>query len=191
VPHVIDRDLVARLRQDIDRYAVSKSSASLDRTLVDGYPRLVTFRRIVDDRHVRTLAVDVCGEDTALCLVKGAVRVSGEGELALHTDTGARTSSPFRRPAQFFTVHIVCDSLRKERGATFFVRGSHRLLRDPTPTEAAGADRAWVDAEPGDLVCWLGETWHGRFERTVPGERVSLFIMFATPDLEVSARRGR
>ena len=182
VPGVLDAGLVEQLHRDIDCQATAKSRASGDRTVRDGYPRLESFRLVVENEEIRAIAMTVCGEDAHLRFVKGAVRVAGEGELATHTDTGAHTSSPFVRPAQFFTIHVICEQLRPEHGATFFVPNSHRLMRDPTPDEVASADRVWVDAEPGDLVCWLGETWHGRFSRTTPGERVSLFLMFTAAD---------
>lgn len=182
LPGALGTGLVERVRQEIDAQAVGRRKAGGDRTLLDGYPRLDSHRRVLGSADIRALALAVCGPDACVHMVKGAVRVAGEGELGAHTDTGAITRSPFARPGQFLTVHIICEPVRLEHGPTFFVEGSHRLLRDPTEAEAARAPRVWVDAEPGDLVCWLGETWHGRLTRTAPGARVSLFAMFAAAD---------
>ncbi|HEY1615841.1 MAG TPA: phytanoyl-CoA dioxygenase family protein [Rhizomicrobium sp.] len=184
VPRALDSGLAEQLRRDIKLHAVAKSSASRDRTLLDGYPRLESIRLVVENEQIRDLALAVCGEDARLHAAKGAVRAAGEGELSLHTDTAAVTSSPFVRSAQFFTVHIICEPFEPEHGATFFVPYSHRLLRNPTSTEADSADRVCLSAEPGDLLCWLGETWHGRYSRTTPGERVSLFLMFTAADID-------
>jgi ectoine hydroxylase-related dioxygenase (phytanoyl-CoA dioxygenase family) len=87
---------------------------------------------------------------------------------------------------------VVCQStywltdFNRKNGGTAIVPGSHKWCRRPTDTEAAllpyeegGKDQAVViNAPPGSLVCWHGNTWHGAFNRIAPGLRVSMTVYF-------------
>ena len=87
------------------------------------------------------------------------------GILALHADTLG--PQPFATHAQTANVNYALTPYSREAGATALVPGSHRYARQPTPMA------------PGDCVVWHGHTWHGSFEREIPGIRMNLAVYFA------------
>ena len=105
------------------------------------------------------------------------------GIVALHADT--RGPQPFATHAQTANVNYALTPYSREAGATALVPGSHRYARQPTPLEsglsAEQCNPAAVPADlaPGDCVVWHGHTWHGSFERQIPGIRMNLAVYFA------------
>ena len=114
------------------------------------------------------------------CWMKGPCR----SNFALHSDSGLPNPLPsIAYQAQF--TYVLTD-FDRENGATCIVPGSHKWCRRPTDTESAllpyeegGKDQAVViNARPGSLICWHGNTWHGAFNRITPGLRVSMTVYF-------------
>ena len=105
------------------------------------------------------------------------------GIVALHADT--RGPQPFATHAQTANVNYALTPYSREGGATALVPGSHKYARQPTLAESAltgeQCNPAAVPADlaPGDCVVWHGHTWHGSFEREIPGVRMNLAVYFA------------
>ena len=180
---VFGGELMQQLRDDICAEAVGKEDGSQDRTLTDGYPRLASFRAVIDSPVLQDLAREVCGPNAFLQFAKGATRARLEGELPMHVDTGPKNELAVDHPGSFMSVHVLCEPIATEDGPTYFVAGSHRLLRTFTSDEALTAPRSWVEGATGDVLAWHGEIWHGRLIRTTPGSRVSLIARFVSAGL--------
>lgn len=105
------------------------------------------------------------------------------GVVTLHADT--RGPQPFATHAQTANVNYALTPYTREAGATALVPGSHKYARQPTLAESSlvgeQCNPAAVPADlaPGDCVVWHGHTWHGSFEREIPGVRMNLAVYFA------------
>jgi hypothetical protein len=83
------------------------------------------------------------------------------------------------------TSWVLTDYATPEDGPTVLVPGSHRFGRVPFNHE----QNWWEETNPyqavplqapaGSLAVWHGFTWHGAMERTKPGLRVSLVLVWA------------
>ena len=131
------------------------------------------------------MATYLCGYSVVLsslgCFMKGP----NKSAFALHTDTPL--PSPLPPQALVCNCTYVLTPFDRTTGATAFVPGSHRWCRAPAGIEAVvggengNPQAVAVEAEPGSLVCWHGNTWHGAFNRTARGLRVSVPVYMARP----------
>jgi len=129
-----------------------------------------------------TLASYLCGYSVVLssmgCFMKGPNKSS----FTMHTDTPM--PSPLPPHAMVCNLTYVLTDFNKANGSTAFVPGSHKWCRSPEPNEANPDENpkaVAVDAPPGSLLVWHGNTWHGAFNRTSPGLRVSVPVYMARP----------
>ena len=105
------------------------------------------------------------------------------GVVPLHADTLG--PQPFATHAQTANVNYALTPYSREAGATALVPGSHKYARQPTPLESGLSDEQCnptavpANLSPGDCVVWHGHTWHGSFERQIPGVRMNLAVYFA------------
>jgi hypothetical protein len=138
---------------------------------------------------VQTLARAMCGHTSRLSLMMGGVKSRGEAKLGLHCDT--EMTEPYPPVPQFGNVTYALSDYSAENGATVFVRGSHRLQRQPHGSEVDGDLSTLsvagslsmprpvpIDAPAGSIIAWNGLTWHGANPRTAQGERISLLMLF-------------
>ena len=76
------------------------------------------------------------------------------------------------------------------------VPGSHRLCRKPRPDEmmlgedSGNPNAVAMDLEPGDAVVWHANSWHGSFERKIPGIRMNLAVYFARQCIVIQEKYG-
>ena len=129
----------------------------------------------------------LCGFSAVLssmsCFVKGPTRSA----LQLHADTFL--PAPMPAHALLCNGTYVLTEFNRENGATAFVPGSHKFQRQPREEERfltgqnANSNAVASEAAPGSLVFWHGNTWHGAFNRTVPGLRVSMPVLMARPSM--------
>lgn len=131
-----------------------------------------------------TMASYLCGYSVVLssmgCFMKGP----NVSTFSLHSDTPL--PSPLPPHALVCNLTYVLTDFNKANGSTAFVPGSHKWCRSPERDEAkvgeGGNPKAIaVDAAPGSLLCWHGNTWHGAFNRTAPGLRVSIPVYMSRP----------
>ena len=126
------------------------------------------------------MATYLCGYGVILnsmgCFMKGP----NNTPLALHSDTGI--PSPLPPTSLVCNMTYVLTDFDREKGSTAFVPGSHKWCRTPMGAETRVRDNprvVAVDCAPGSLICWHGNTWHGAFNRTEPGLRVSIPVYMA------------
>ncbi len=130
------------------------------------------------------LASYMCGYGVVMssmgCFMKGP----NESTFALHSDTPL--PSPLTPHAVVCNCTYVLTDFNRENGGTAFVPGSHKWCRSPQGDETkVGEDgnqlAVPVECPAGSLLCWHGNTWHGAFNRTAPGLRVSVPVYLARP----------
>jgi len=130
------------------------------------------------------MATYLCGYSVVLssmgCIMKGP----NVSTFTLHSDT--ELPAPLPPQALVCNLTYVLTDFNRENGSTAFVPGSHKWCRNPLGTEAVvgeGGNPAAVPVEcpAGSLLVWHGNTWHGAFNRTAPGLRVSVVVYMARP----------
>lgn len=118
------------------------------------------------------------------CWMKGPCK----SNFPLHTDCGGMPS-PLPQQAYAAQCTYLLTDFDRDNGATCLVPGSHRWNRNPIgdektllPYEQGGKEQAVAcDAPAGSIVIWHGNAWHGAFNRTTPGIRVSVTVYFNRP----------
>ncbi len=126
------------------------------------------------------LATYLCGYGVVLnsmgCFMKGP----NDSALPLHTDTPLPTPLP---PYSVITnLTYVLTDFTRENGATAVLPGSHKWCRAPTGPEVRVKDNPHavaIECPAGSLICWHGNLWHGAFNRTATGLRVSIPVYMA------------
>ena len=129
-----------------------------------------------------TLATHLCGFNVTLSLMSCLIKGPNESALALHTDTNLPT--PLPPYAVVMNNTWILTDYNRENGATAMIPGSHKWYRNPPEPRAGIASKETdprenpkaivVEAKAGSLLVWHGNMWHGAFNRTAPGLRVSL-----------------
>ncbi len=104
----------------------------------------------------------------------------------LHVDWTDFSVSTLPAEANTANFNYLLTDYSRTEGALSFVPGSHRLCRIPSAEEVlTWADRAYpVEAPAGSMVVWGDHTWHGSYERSVPGLRIMMLGVFARPHLQ-------
>jgi hypothetical protein len=130
------------------------------------------------------LASYLCGYRMVLsgmgCWMKGPNKTP----FALHTDSPV--PSPMPQQAFVCQCTYVLTDYSRENGGLVIVPGSHKLCRHPDPHETkigegGNSDAVVVEAKAGSLILWHGNTWHGSYNRTAPGLRVSVTNFMVRP----------
>ena len=124
-----------------------------------------------------TMASYLCGYSVILSSMGFFVKGPNKSSFELHTDTPLPPPLPSHAVACNLTY--VLTEFNRENGATAVVPGSHKWCRNPEAHEVdqdpnTNPAAVPVDAAPGSLIVWHGNLWHGAFNRTAPGLRVSM-----------------
>ena len=118
------------------------------------------------------------GEDSILSSMTAMVKGPDDEPLKLHSD-GAMLPEPFPAYATVANATYLLSDYSRENGAIFFVPGSHKLCRQPTPAEMQDAESFFtIEAPMGSMIVWHGNTWHGAHPRKTSGLRVNLIMYF-------------
>ena len=142
------------------------------------------FEEILMAEEPLAIVTYLLGESCVLSSLGCHFKAPGpSGVIPLHADTLG--PQPFATHAQTANVNYALTPYSREAGATALVPGSHKQARQPTPVESAligeecNPRAVPADLAPGDCVVWHGHTWHGSFEREIPGIRMNLAVYFA------------
>lgn len=142
------------------------------------------FEEILMERKPLALITYLLGESCILSSMGCHFKGPGGMPLPLHSDNGNGMPAPFPSYSQVANVNYALTPYSMEAGALAMVPGSHRLARPPRPEEMVlgGSNTnpraVSMDLEPGDVVVWHGNTWHGSFARQIPGIRMNLAVYF-------------
>lgn len=142
------------------------------------------FEEILMAEEPLAIVTYLLGESCVLSSLGCHFKAPGpSGVVPLHADTAG--PQPFATHAQTANVNYALTPYSREAGATALVPGSHKQARQPTLVESAligeecNPRAVPADLAPGDCVVWHGHTWHGSFEREIPGIRMNLAVYFA------------
>ena len=140
------------------------------------------FEKALMNPVLLTFASYLCGYSAILssmgCFMKGPNKSS----FTLHTDTPM--PSPLPPHSMVCNLTYVLTDFNKENGSTAFVPGSHKWCRGPELYESdpdKNPKAVAVEAKAGSLIVWHGNTWHGAFNRTSEGLRVSVAVYMSRP----------
>lgn len=138
------------------------------------------FEQILMHEPTITLISYLLGESCTLSFLAGGIKGPGKTYLPLHSDQNQMCGpAPFPPYAQVANATWVLSDYDEKNGGICFVRGSHRLCRNPTAQEATDLDLFEpLEVPSGSVIIWHGNTWHGAFRRSRPGVRLSLLTMF-------------
>ena len=175
------------------------------------------FEAILLEPRPLALITWLLGESCLLSSMGCHFRGPGGTPLMLHTDNGNGIPAPYSSVAVTANVNYALTPYSRAAGALAMVPGSHRLQRPPTVHEnfrpanltrqeyaarlrsgASGDDIDWqdppgivsMDLDPGDVVIWHGNTWHGGFRRDLPGMRMNLAVYFNRQFVQTQERHG-
>ena len=75
---------------------------------------------------------------------------------------------------------IPLDPFTDENGGTEIVPKSHKLCRHPDHSDIDGLKFIKVNAEPGTIIFWHGNTWHRSTSNRSSSDRNAILSCFAT-----------
>lgn len=117
------------------------------------------------------------GEGAVLSSFTGYVKGPGKCALGVHSDT-AYVPDPVPPYAQLANVNILLSDYTVENGCLTMVPGSHRY--GFRPREGQGTDeQVPVIAPAGSAVVFHGNTWHSATQRSAPGVRLTLSVLYS------------
>ncbi len=152
------------------------------------------FEEILMQAEPLALITYLLGESCLLSSLGCHFKGPGGDALPLHSDNGNGMPGPFPAYSQVANVNYALTRYSREAGSLAMVPRSHNLARQPTVTEMMLDDESCnpaavsMDLEPGDVVVWHGNTWHGSFARKEPGIRMNLAVYFARQYLQTQER---
>ena len=177
-------------RPDLER---GESKSAVDSPVGDTMKALLledpVFEEALMNPALLALATHLCGYDVVLSSLSSFMKGPSETRFRLHTDT--RLPSPLPTQALLCKGIYVLTDFHRGNGSTAFVPGSHKWCRNPVDPETSigegGNDRAVpVEAPAGSLIVFHGNTWHGAYNRVVPGLRVSVHLLMVRSLLRVT-----
>ena len=140
------------------------------------------FEEALMNPVVLALVTHLCGYSAVLSSYSALVKGPNKSDFNFHSDI--LLPAPWPDHALVCNATYVLTPFDREHGSTAFLPGSHKWGHGPTEEESKvdrHPDAEAIEAEPGSLFVWHGNTWHGAFHREKPGLRVSTPILFARP----------
>jgi len=154
------------------------------------------FEEIMMAETPLALITYLLGESCLLSSIGCHFKGPGGAPLALHSDNGNGMPAPFPAYSQVANINYALTPYSREAGALAMVPGSHKLTRQPRPEEMMlngkqeNKHAIAMDLKPGDAVVWHGNTWHGSYDRLIPGVRMNLAVYFSRQYLQTQEQHG-
>lgn len=189
VPDAIPADLVEQLRDVIIDQVADKSDV--------GRPDLNTwdggklregsyllfedpgFETLVQNEYTVALMQYLLGRSMVLSTVYSHVRAKGDPSLPLHTDQWTLQLS---NPVSVAVANYALVDYKRDHGAFAAVPGSNQWLRRPVGTDENDVYKnpncIPLEMKAGSVVVTAGCTWHGAYERKVPGLRINAAVVY-------------
>jgi len=143
------------------------------------------FIEAVMNPVVRTVASYLMGQSYLLSSTVAFVKDGAARSTPMHCDS---TGVPSPLPAYGSVCNLswILTDYTEENGTLGMVPGSHRYCRHPTELEqpkfiGGMLDDAMVtpvNAKPGSVVVFTGNTWHCTYPKTRPGVRAHIALAF-------------
>ena len=146
------------------------------------------FEQVLMNRVRLALVTHLLGYNAVMsgigCWIKGPTKAM----LALHADNPL--PSPFPSQCMGCQSTFWLTDFNRENGSTAVVPGSHKLLRQPIgdekiipakPGDPGNPDTIPLEGKAGSLLIHHPCLWHGAYNRTAPGLRVSVTCFMTRP----------
>ena len=163
---------------------LGRSKSRIDSPVGDTMKSLLledpVFEESLMNPALLALATYLCGYDVVLSSLSSFLKGPSNTRFRLHTDT--RLPSPLPTQALLCKCIYALTDFNRDNGSTALVPGSHKWCRNPVAGETligeGGNDQGVaVEAAAGSLIVFHGNTWHGAYNRTAPGLRVSVHLL--------------
>ncbi len=189
VPDALPMDMVERLREIIIDQTTDKSGSERpDLETWDGgrlregcyllYEDPI-FEKLVLNEYTVALMQYLLGRSMVLSTVYSHVRAKGDPSLQLHTDQWTLQLS---NPVSVAVANYALVDYERDKGAFAAVPGSNHLLRRPVSPDEINVyknpDCIPLEMSAGSVVVTAGNTWHGAYERKVPGLRINAAVVY-------------
>ena len=177
-------DIAERRTGERPDLELGRSKSQIDSPVGDTMKSLLledpVFEESLMNPALLVLATYLCGYDVVLSSLTSFLKGPSDTAFRLHTDT--RLPSPLPTQALLCKCIYPLTDFNQDNGSTVLVPGSHKWCRNPVASETligeGGNDQAVaVEAEAGSLIVFHGNTWHGAYNRTAPGLRVSVHLL--------------
>lgn len=199
VEDALPRDMVERMREIIIDQTTDKSGSKRpDLETWDG-GRLregcyllfedPIFEKVVMNEHTLALMQYLLGRSMVLSTVYSHVRAKGDPPLGLHTDQWTLQLS---NPVSVAVANYALVDYQRDKGAFAAVPGSNHLMRRPVHPDEVDVykNRNCIPLEmsAGSVVVTAGNTWHGAYERKVPGLRLNTAVVYCRSYIQTQER---
>jgi ectoine hydroxylase-related dioxygenase (phytanoyl-CoA dioxygenase family) len=197
VPDAISQEMIERMREIIISQSAEKSGQQPDLetwdggTLREGCYLLFEdpiFEQLVLNPYTVALMQYLLGRSMVLSTVYSHVRSKGDPALPLHTDQWTLQLS---NPVSVAVANYALVDYERDKGAFAVVPGSNQWLRRPVGSEVdieRNPDCIPLEMTAGSVVVCAGNTWHGAYERKVPGLRLNTAVVYCRSYIQTQER---
>lgn len=136
------------------------------------------FEKLVLNEYTVALMQYLLGRSMILSTVYSHVRAKGDAQLPLHTDQWTLQLS---NPVSVAVANYALVDYKRDRGAFAVVPDSNLQMRRPGKGESNVYDNPNcipLEMSAGSVVVCAGNTWHGAYERKVPGLRINTAVVY-------------
>ncbi|MBS02062.1 MAG: hypothetical protein CMQ24_05080 [Gammaproteobacteria bacterium] len=189
VENAVPQDQLERMREVIMAQSAEKSGKdAIDLDTWDGgqlregcyllYEDPV-FEKLVQNEYTVALMQYLLGRSMVLSTVYSHVRSKGDPALPLHTDQWTLELS---NPVSVAVANYALVDYKKDHGAFAVVPGSNHMMRRPAAKREIDVYQnpncVPLEMKAGSVVVTAGNTWHGAYERKVPGLRLNAAVVY-------------
>ena len=137
------------------------------------------FEKLAQNPYTVALMQYLLGRSMVLSTIYSHVRAKGDPALPLHTDQWTLQLSD---PVSVSVANYALVDYKRDHGAFAVVPGSNHLMRRPAAKRESDVyqnkDCIPLEMKAGSVVVCAGNTWHGAYERKVPGLRVNAAVAY-------------
>lgn len=199
VPDALPMDMVERMREIIIDQVTDKSGTERpDLETWDGgrlregcyllYEDPI-FEQVVLNQYTVALMQYLLGRSMVLSTIYSHVRSKGDPALPLHTDQWTLQLS---NPVSVAVANYALVDYERDKGAFAAVPGSNHLMRRPVSPDEIDVYKnpqcIPLEMSAGSVVVTAGNTWHGAYERKVPGLRLNTAVVYCRSYIQTQER---
>ena len=162
----------------------STDGISNDSPIGEFLPSLIFEGQVFEDALMNpvllAMSTYLLGYQCVLSSMTAFLKGPNKVNLDLHCDT--LLPNPLPDHALVCNCTYALTDYNKENGSIAFVPGSHKKNRAPNKSETTlskDSNAIHVDAKAGSLIIFHGACWHGAYNRTAKGLRVTMPVLMA------------